>query len=159
MSKKQGSIGMSTTVDKQKADKSVAWKDYLLPTLQDPEEAFGYLQACLEEDYPGVLSLALCDVIEANRNFPFVAYQVICPYSRYLTTADIPRLIDTLKNLDQIHQGYLADLYWLLHLLGETLSHGGVKQFQLKAELSPVNMPEQFKVSPEYQQWEKAAVA
>lgn len=84
-----------------------------------------------------------------------MAYQVVFEYSSHLALEDIHQIVDILKGFDQIHQGYLSDLYWWLHLLEKTLLHGGVKQFQLKAELLPGNMPEQFKVLPEYQQWEK----
>lgn len=131
------------------------WEKVLYPELRDPEHAIGYVDACAEEYTPNLVALALCDVIKANQDRPFVAYQVVCAYSSHLAIEDIHQIGDVLKGFESIHQEYLSDLYWWLHLLEKTLLHGGVKQFQLKAELLPGNMPAQFKVLPEYQQWEK----
>lgn len=151
---------MTTTLSEHKVSRSVSWEEAMYPGLRDPEDAKCFLESCIEEsETPCMIGSALSDVIKANRDRPFVAYQVVCAYSSHLAILDIPLIVEALKSLEPTHQEYLGDLYWLLHLLEETLSHGGVKYVQLKAELSPGNMPEQFKISPEYQQWEKAAVA
>lgn len=42
------------------------YKEHLLQVLQDPEEAAAYLDACLEDEDPKVLLLALKDVAEAQ---------------------------------------------------------------------------------------------
>jgi len=41
-------------------------EDFLDRRLADPKEAIGYLNACLEEDDPGLFLLALQDVIRAQ---------------------------------------------------------------------------------------------
>lgn len=46
--------------------KTKQYKEHLLKSLQDPEEAAAYLDACLEDDDPYVFLLALKDVAEAR---------------------------------------------------------------------------------------------
>jgi probable addiction module antidote protein len=46
--------------------KSKSYKKHLLKSLQDPEEAAAYLDACLEDDDIHVFLLALKDVSEAQ---------------------------------------------------------------------------------------------
>jgi probable addiction module antidote protein len=46
--------------------RSRSYKDDLLRTLQDPEEAQEYLNAALEDEDPHVFLLALRDVADAN---------------------------------------------------------------------------------------------
>lgn len=131
----------------------------MYPSFRDPEHTKGLLDICVDESEPPcVIGSALRDVIRANHDRPFVAYQVVCAYSSHLTVEDVRQIVDVLKGLEQSHQGYLSDLYWWLYLLEKKLVHG-VKHFQLKAELLPENVPEQFTVLPEYQQWAKAMVA
>lgn len=45
---------------------AVSYREALLESLSDPEEAAHYLNACLEDDDPGVFLLALRDVAEAH---------------------------------------------------------------------------------------------
>jgi probable addiction module antidote protein len=42
------------------------YKDHLLKSLQDPDEAAAYLDACLEDDNLHVFLLALKDIAEAR---------------------------------------------------------------------------------------------
>ena len=129
---------------------------FLYPTLKEPEEVFGFLQACLEESRPGVLGLGIGHVIKANTDLPFIAYLVVCSFSQHLLKEDILEIMNTLKSsIPHEYQEYLADLYWWLHLLDETLLRGGLKQMKIKAEIETLNIPEQFKILPEYKQWEK----
>lgn len=46
--------------------KSVSYQEYLIKSLKDPEEAVGYLNACLEDDDIRVFYLALHNVIAAQ---------------------------------------------------------------------------------------------
>jgi probable addiction module antidote protein len=46
--------------------KTRSYKEHLLKSLQDPEEAAAYLDACLEDDDPRVFLLALKHVAEAR---------------------------------------------------------------------------------------------
>ena len=46
--------------------KSKSYKEHLLKSLQDPEEAAAYLDACLDDDDIHVFLLALKDVAEAQ---------------------------------------------------------------------------------------------
>ena len=43
-----------------------SYREALLKSLSDPEEAAHYLNACLEDEDPGVFLLALRDVAEAH---------------------------------------------------------------------------------------------
>lgn len=45
--------------------KTNKYKEHLLKSLEDPNEAAAYLDACLEDDDPHVFLLALKDVAEA----------------------------------------------------------------------------------------------
>jgi probable addiction module antidote protein len=45
---------------------SVPYKDILIKELRDPEEALGYLQACLEDTDPRVFLIALRNVVQAQ---------------------------------------------------------------------------------------------
>lgn len=42
------------------------YREHLLSQLQDPKEASAYLDACLEDEDPQVILLALEDVAEAQ---------------------------------------------------------------------------------------------
>ena len=46
--------------------KSIQYQDYLIKTLEDPEEAEGYLNAALESDDISVFLLALQNVVQAQ---------------------------------------------------------------------------------------------
>lgn len=46
--------------------KTNTYKAHLLKSLEDPNEAAAYLDACLEDDDPHVFLLALKDVAEAR---------------------------------------------------------------------------------------------
>ncbi len=45
---------------------SISYEKYLIESLKDPEEAIGYLDACLEGGSMDVFLLALRDVVKAN---------------------------------------------------------------------------------------------
>ncbi|MBS1986374.1 helix-turn-helix domain-containing protein [Candidatus Dependentiae bacterium] len=47
--------------------KTKSYEEYLLKTLQDPEEALGYLNAALADEDPKVFLLALKHVLRAQR--------------------------------------------------------------------------------------------
>ena len=146
---------MTTTLEKY--EKSAPWEDILYPQLRDPVHAKGYLDSCLEESEPGLLALAISQVITANKDLPFIAYQVICAYSHHLQVQDLPRITDTLKKeISKEHQIYLADLYWWLHILGERLEHSD-SLVNVRVEIEPRNLPDNIKALPEYQQWANVA--
>lgn len=46
--------------------KSASYQKYLIKSLKDPEEALGYLNACLEDDDIRVFYLALHNVVTAQ---------------------------------------------------------------------------------------------
>ncbi len=46
--------------------KTESWREKLLESLRNPEEAAQYLNACLEDDDPRVFLLALRDVADAR---------------------------------------------------------------------------------------------
>lgn len=47
--------------------KTKSYEEYLLKTLQDPEEALGYLNAALGDEDPKVFLLALRQVLKAQK--------------------------------------------------------------------------------------------
>lgn len=147
---------MSTTpLSEHKLSRSVPWEDYLYPTLRDPKTAWDYLETAIEDPIPGEVCLTLRHVIEANKDLPFIAYQVICAYSRHLAQEDIPVLVDALqKAIAPEHQTYLADLYWWLDTLKEQLARG---THWLQIEARPLDAPEELKGSIAYQQWKQVA--
>jgi probable addiction module antidote protein len=53
--------------------KSIAYQDYLLTSLQDPEEAAGYLNAALEGGDTSVFLLALQNVAQAQGGIAAIA--------------------------------------------------------------------------------------
>ena len=130
--------------------------DFLHPTLKTPEEVFGFLDACVEESTPGTVGRALCHVIQANRELPFIAYLVVCPYSSHLEQHEISQIVETLKTaIAREHQAYLADLYWWLHTLEEKLAQG----VKLVVKVETIEIPEPLITVPEYTQWEKVVAA
>ena len=50
----------------KQTSKAEPYREALLESLSDPEEAAHYLNACLEDEDPGVFLLALRDVAEAH---------------------------------------------------------------------------------------------
>ena len=50
-----------------------SYKDDLLKSLSDPEEARAYLNAALEDENPEVFLLALRDIVEANSSMSELA--------------------------------------------------------------------------------------
>lgn len=55
---------MNRTKDKRNSP-TVSYRDYLLASLRDPQEAAGYLNAVLAEGDPAAFVIALRDVAEA----------------------------------------------------------------------------------------------
>lgn len=53
--------------------KSVAYQNYLLETLKNPEEAAGYLNAALEGKNAAVFLLALQNVVQAQGGIAIIA--------------------------------------------------------------------------------------
>lgn len=53
-----------------------SYKEDLLKSLQDPEEAREYLNAALEDENPEVFLLALKDVVEANTSMSELARSI-----------------------------------------------------------------------------------
>jgi len=145
---------MTTTVDERKHSRSVPWENYLYPKLRDPAYALDYLESAVKDEEHAVIPLSICDVIKANKDLPFIAYQVICAYSPHLIDEDIPPLVKTLQGLDKAHQEYLADLYWWLDMLKDTLNRG-IHWIQVDAK--PLDVPDELKASEAYQQWAKVA--
>ena len=50
----------------RRASNTESYREKLLESLKDPEEAAHYLTACLEDGYPGVFLMALRDVADAH---------------------------------------------------------------------------------------------
>ena len=90
---------MTTTV-KSKKGKSIPRDHFLLSSLKEPKRAIGYLEAAIEENYPGVFTLAICNVIKANHDLPFIAYFVVCSYSHYLSKLSMFERLDGLESID-----------------------------------------------------------
>lgn len=55
--------------------KSKPYKDFLFERLKNPEEAAAYLNAALEDNDPGVFSIALRDIAQANGGMSHVSLQ------------------------------------------------------------------------------------
>jgi probable addiction module antidote protein len=73
------------------------YKEHLLKSLQDPEEAAAYLDACLEDEDPHVFLLALKDVAEARGGMSKLSKRTSLnrpTLYRSLSTTGNPKLIN-----------------------------------------------------------------
>lgn len=145
---------MTTTLSEHKQSRSEPWENYLYPKLRDPIQAKQYIEACFEDNDEDLLGRCIAQVIEANKDLPFIAYRLICTYSNHLNADDIPKLITALKTLDDKHQDYLDELYWWLDFLSSSRNRSSR---WLRVEVSPLDVPEELKALDAYQAWSQVA--
>jgi DNA-binding phage protein len=92
--------------------KSVSYQKNLIEYLKNPEKAALYIEACLEEDNPEVLRLAIGDVVEA--------------YSQINQLSETAKILHA--KLDVIPaENKVEELYYLRALLDELGFHLAVK--------------------------------
>lgn len=70
------------------------YKEHLLKSLQDPEEAAAYLDACLKDDDPQVFLLALKDVAEAHGGISKLSREARQSLYRALSKKGNPKLMN-----------------------------------------------------------------
>lgn len=75
--KRKKSVSLRMSIKKNNiAPKSVSYQDYLIDSLQDPQEATGYLNAALEGGDINVFLLALQNVVQAQGGIAMLATKV-----------------------------------------------------------------------------------
>lgn len=90
--------------------KTRRWEELLDEDLQDPSEALGYLDACLEDGDPNVFLLALRDVVRARGGIAKLAE------SAALNCEQLDRILSDGGSVE------LKNLEGLLSLMGFRLS-------------------------------------
>jgi len=141
---------MTTILSEHKQSRSEPWDNYLYPELRNPQTAWEHIETASEDALPGEVALAIKQVIEANSDLLYIAYKVICPFSKHLSLGDIENLKTTLKKVfSPEQQSQLTDLYWWLDTLQEKLKKG-VTLFEITVD--PI-LPEDIRSSENYQQW------
>jgi DNA-binding phage protein len=86
----------------QRTNLTASYREYLLTTLRDPQEAAGYLNAVLAEGDPAAFELALRDVAEAHGLAELTAETPADPANSPLTVSHSQPLANVTALLDAL---------------------------------------------------------